>query len=146
MGARVRVDHDFHTARPLISFHSSAGGSPAPAFLGYPQDQIIHIVPPWRSKGRKLQHYPAAPEPRVSARQEIMQLPGQSQRGKEAMRIFRFSTASLGLPGVRSCPAAPGRTSDLCAWSSTVIRVHAGQSRFTPDGECTSAPSPHTGQ
>ena len=34
----------------------------------------------------------------------------------------------------------------FCAWGSTVIRLHAWQSKFIPDGEGTSAPSPQSGQ
>jgi hypothetical protein len=75
-----------------------------------------------------------------------MRLPGRSQRAKEAMRIFRFSTASLGLRGVRPRLLASGRSSGLCARGSMVILLHVSHIKFSPDGETSSAPSSQTGQ
>jgi hypothetical protein len=60
--------------------------------------------------------------------------------------FFRFCYRFWGLPPIRQRSAAWGRSSDLCAWGSTVILSHVSQSKFSPDSEGRSVPSPQSGQ
>lgn len=66
--------------------------------------------------------------------------------GAQRWGVFPFYNRFLGLPRVRPDPGASVRLSGLCAWGSTVIRLHAWQSKFILDGEGTSAPLPQRGQ
>ncbi|GEM_PF-1635660 len=62
-------------------------------------------------------------------------------RGRSGGVIFQFQKRFLCLPGIRLCLAASVRPSGLYGWGSTVILLHVPHSKFSPDGEGTSAPS-----
>jgi hypothetical protein len=72
--------------------------------------------------------------------------PWRKVRGRGDGVVFRFCYRFLCLPGIRPCPAASGRPSGFWARGSTVIPLHVSHSKFSPDGEGTSSPSPQRGQ
>jgi hypothetical protein len=101
------------------------------------------FAPPRWSKNlfRTLRTF-AAPEPQRSSNQGCNRPHGQSW-GRSGGAFFQSSYRFLGLPRVRPCPTVWGRASGVCARGTTVIRLHALQSRFIPDGAGMSLPFPH---